>query len=83
MKEDGTIINAGEHRIYLDKQHIEPRLLPVINSPFHLSLQGFTSLWNAVEIRSQHNSDAAFFTFGAIAMNVHFHSLVDLKGEHL
>ena len=44
MKEDDTIINAGEHRIYLDKQRIEPCLLPVINSPFRPSLQGLTSL---------------------------------------
>ena len=42
-----------------------------------------TSLWNAVEICSQHNSDAALFTFGTVAMNLHFQSLVDLKGEHL
>ena len=62
MKEDGTIIHAGEHRIYLDKQHIEPLLLPVINLPFRPSLQGLTLLWNVVEICSQHNSDAALLT---------------------
>ena len=81
MKEDGTIIKAGKHRIYLDKQHIEPHLLPVINSPFCPSLQGLTSLWNAVEICYQHNNDAALFTFGAVTMNLHFQSLVDLKGR--
>ena len=74
------VTNAGEHRIYLDKQHIEPRLLPIINSPFRPLLQGLTLLWDAVEICSQHNSDAALFTFGAVAMNLHFQTLVDLKG---
>ena len=79
MKEDGTIIHAGEHRIYLDKQHVEPLLLPVINLPFRPCLQGLTLLWNAVEICSQHNRDAVLLTFGAVAMNLHFQKLVDLK----
>ena len=60
MKDDGTIIHAGEHRIYLYKQHVEPLLLPVINLPFRTSLQGLTLLWNPVEICSQHNSMLRF-----------------------
>ena len=83
MKEDGTIIHAGEHRIYLERQHVEPLLLPVINMPFQPSLQGLTLLWNVVETCSQHNSNAALLTFGAVAMNLYFQTLVDLKGVRL
>ena len=83
MKEYGTIIHAGECRIYSDKQHVEPLPLPVINLPFLPSLQGLILLWNAVEICSQHNSNAALLTFGAVAMNLYFQALVDLKGVRL
>lgn len=40
---------------------------------------GLINLWNAVEICAQQNSDAALFTFGAVAMNMDFQILVDLK----
>ena len=60
-----------------------PLLLPVINLPFRPSLQGLTLLWNVVEIWSQHNSNAALLTFGAVAMNLYFQTLVDLKGVRL
>ena len=57
-------------------------LLP-LRSIYHFAppyVQGHTLLWNAVKICFQHNSDAALFTFGATAINLHFQSLVNLKG---
>lgn len=33
-----------------------------------------------IDICAQHNSEAVLFTFGAIAMNVHFQTLVEFKG---
>jgi len=77
MREDGTVIHSGEHAIFLDKQNIEPRLLPLINTPFVSSKDPLINLWKAIEICSQHNSDAALFTFGAVAMNMHFQTLID------
>lgn len=38
------------------------------------------TVWRAIEICSQHNSGATLFTFGAVAMNMHFQTLVELKG---
>ena len=80
MDEEGDIINSGDHQIYLDNKQIEPRLQPILNSPYIPSKDGLVNLWNSVEICAQHNSDAALFTFGAVAMNMHFQTLVDLKG---
>ena len=80
MDEDGDIINLENHRIYLDRHQLEPCLLPRLNSPYASSNQGLLNLWNAIEVCSQHNSDAALFTFGAVAMNLHFQALVTLKG---
>ena len=60
MKEDGTIINAGEHRIIILGQ-AACRTLSAPSYQFTIcpSLQALTSLWNTVEMCSQHNSDAA------------------------
>jgi len=80
MDEEGFVISSDNHRIFLDKQQLEPRLLPILSSPFIPSNDGLINLWNAIEICAQHNSDAALFTFGAVAMNLHFQTLVDLKG---
>lgn len=51
-----------------------------MKSPYIPSPDGLTKLWNAVEICAQHNNDVALFTVGAVAMNMHFQTLVDLKG---
>ena len=80
MDEEGDIINSGDHQIYLDNKQIEPHLQPILNSPYIPSKDGLVNLWNAVEICAQHNSNAALFTFGAVAMNMHFQTLIDLKG---
>ena len=40
---------------------------------------GLINLWNAVEICAQQNSDAALFTFGAVAMNMDLQILANLK----
>ena len=37
-------------------------------------------MWNAVEICSQHNSDAALLTFAIVVMYLYFQTLVDLQG---
>ena len=55
--------------------------MPCITAQFRRSLQPLKNLWSAVETRSKHNSMSAMFTFGAVAMNLHFQTLVDLKGE--
>ena len=54
----------------------------MINTPFHAGIDGLINLWRAVEICAQHNSGAALFTFGAVAvaMNMHFQTLVEYKG---
>ena len=80
MNEDGEVIDCDRHRIYFDKQHIEPRLLPVIPTPFSPSLDALQDLWQALKCCAQHNKNAALFTLGAVAMNMHFQTLVELKG---
>ena len=80
MNEDGVVIDCDSHRIYFDKQHIEPRLLPVIATPFTPSLKALQNLWIALKSCAQHNKDPALFTLGAVAMNIHFQTLVELKG---
>ena len=73
-------IDSDDHRTYFDYRSIEPRLIPVISTPFRSSLQPLVNLWEAVKSYSQHNSGSALLTFGAVAMNLHFQTLVELKG---
>jgi hypothetical protein len=80
IDEEGLPIDSDNHNMFFDKQHIEARLIPVIAMPYHCILQPLINLWNAIEICSQHNSGAALLTFGAVAMNMHFQTLVELKG---
>lgn len=80
VNDSGYIIDSDDQRTYFDHQQIEPRLIPAISTPYHRSLQPLVSLWEALECCSQHNSGAALFTFGAVAMNLHFQTLVELKG---
>lgn len=74
------MIDSDEQRTYFDHQTIEPRLIPVINTPYRGSLQPLIALREAIEMCSQHNCAAALFTFGAVAMNANFQTLVELKG---
>ena len=80
LNQNGYVIDSDDRRTYFDHQHIEPRLIPTITTPFRHSLQPLINLWEAVEECSQHNSSSALFTFGAVAMNAHFQTLVELKG---
>jgi len=80
MDENGEVIDSDEHRTFFDYQRIEPRLIPVISTPFRSSKRPLKRLWRAVETCAQHNGTSALFTFGAVAMNLHFQSLVELKG---
>ena len=80
MNEDGQVIDSDHQQIYCDQQHIEPRLIPIIYKPFQPSLSALVHLWNAVEVIAQHNHGPALFTFGAVAMNMHFATVVKLKG---
>lgn len=73
-------IESSDQCIYFDEKHIEPILIPDIWHPYEHSLTPLVRLWNAVKICSQHNDGAAIFTFGAIAMNLHFQTIVELKG---
>ena len=77
MNEDGDVIESDRHRIYFDKQHIEPRLLPVNPIPFSPSLEALQDLWHALKCCAQHSKNSAL---GAVAMNMHFQTLVELKG---
>lgn len=79
MNENGDIIEADRHKTYFNHLEIEPRLIPVISSPYRPSLVPLINLWNAVEVCSQHNSGSALLSFGAVAMNLHFQTLVELK----
>ena len=80
LDENGIAIDNDQQRSNLNHHHIEPRLLPVINTPFRAGIDGLLNLWRAVEICAQHNSGAALFTFGAVAMNMRFQTLVEYKG---
>lgn len=65
----------------MDRKEIEPCLQPILNSPYIPLQGGLVNLWYAIEIYAQYNSDATLFTFGAVAMNIHFQTLVNLKGR--
>ena len=80
MNEDGIAIDSDDHKSYFSYKVIEPRLIPVINTPYQRSIDYLINLWKAVEICSQHNGASALLTFGAVAMNMHFQTLVELKG---
>ena len=59
---------------------IKQRLLPSIQTSYECSCTGILNLWGAIETTSQHNQGSALFTFGAVVMNLHFQTLVELKG---
>ena len=52
----------------------------VIHMPYSRSLQSLKDLWLALKCCTQHNMEPALFTLGAVAMNMHFQTLVELKG---
>ena len=78
INDEEIAIDSDDHLSYFDYGKIEPRLIPVISTPYGRSLQSLINLWEAE--CSQHNSGSALFTFGAVAMNMHFQTLVELKG---
>lgn len=80
MDEDGYTIDSDSQKTYFDHQRIEPRIIPIIPKPYRRSKQPLMKLWDSVEICTQHNRGSALFTFGAVAMNLHFQTVVDLKG---
>lgn len=83
LDENGLVIDSDDHLTYFDYQHIEPRLIPTLPTPFRPSKRPLRRLWRAVETCAQHNSASTLFMFGAVAMNLHFQSLVELKGGAL
>ena len=52
----------------------------MINTPYRRSLQPLINLWDALNECAQHSRGSALFTLGAVAMNMHFQTLVELKG---
>jgi len=80
INEDGDVIDSDSHKIYFDQQNIEPRLLPAVPTPYHRSLKPLKELWLALKCCAQHNMEPALLTLGAVAMNMHFQTLVELKG---
>ena len=80
LNEDGTLVEPDSKQLYLHLAQIEPRLLPAIPMPYNQSLDSFIDLWKAIEVATQHNALSALFTFGAVAMNLHFQTIVELKG---
>ena len=80
LNEDGMQIDPDQRQSYFHVAQIERRLLPVIPTPYNPSPDGLVNLWRAIEVATQHNAPAALFTFGAVAMNMHFQTLVELKG---
>lgn len=73
-------MDTDSRQMYFHVAQVEPRLLPLISAPYQHSLEGLTNLWVAIETAAQHNAPAALFTFGAVAMNLHFQTVVELKG---
>jgi len=65
----GVVIDSDEHHSFFDYQPIEPRLIPVISTPFRFSKQPFKRLWRVVEKFAQHNGVSTLFTFETVAMN--------------
>ena len=53
---------------------------PSYITPFWPTKWPLKRLWRTLETCTQHNSVSALFTFRALAMNLHFQSLVELKG---
>lgn len=51
-----------------------------IPTPFTPSLKALRDLWLTLKCCAQHNKDPTLFTLGAVAMNIHFQTLVELKG---
>lgn len=80
LNEDGIELDPDNRHSYFDITQIEQRLLPQMPTPFRRSPQGLINLWQAIEVATQHNAPAALFTFGAVAMNMHFQTLVEMKG---
>ena len=72
LNEDGMQIDPDSRVSYFQITQIEPCLLLVIPTPYRQSDRGLVNSWEAVETASQHNAPAALFTFGAVAMNMHF-----------
>lgn len=80
LNDEGIVIDSDDQRSYFDHHRIEPRLIPAIRTPYRRSLQPIINLWGALHECAQHNSVSALFTLGAVAMNMHFQTLVELKG---
>ena len=80
FNEDGCAIDPDSQKMYFDYKKIEPHLIPCTVAPYQRSLRPLVDLWRDVEVISQHNSAATLLTSGAIAMNLHFQALVELKG---
>lgn len=80
LNEEGYEIDQDQRRSYFHVTQIEPRLMPSIQTPYVRSCTGILNLWGAIETAAQHNRGSALFTFGAVAMNLHFQTLVELKG---
>ena len=79
INEHGEVIDSEEQRTYIDYKSIGPKLIPAIPKPYSRTLVLLCQLWEAIKTSSQHNSGAALFTFGAMAMNLHFQSVVNEK----
>ena len=80
LNEEEYEIDHNEWRSYFHMAKIEPRLLPSIQTSYKCSCTGILNLWGAIETASQHNQGSALFTFGAVVMNLHFQTMVELKG---
>ena len=80
LNEDGCAIDPDSQKMYFDYKKIDPHLIPCTVAPYQCSLRPLVDLWRDVEVISQHNSAATLLTSGAIAMNLHFQALVELKG---
>ena len=80
LNDEGFAIDSDDQRSYFDNHQIEARLIPAIRTPYRRSVQPIINLWAALRESAQHNGVSALFTLGAVAMNMHFHTLVELKG---
>ena len=80
MNDEGFAIDSNDQQSYFDYNKIEPRLIPAITMVYRRSVQPPLNLWDAVSECARHNRGLALLSFGAIPMNMHFQTLVELKG---
>ena len=80
LNEEGYEIEHNDRQTYNNFSNIEKRLIPAVVQPYRRSKTALVNLWDCIQTVTQHNAKAALFTFGSVAMNLHFQTIVEYKG---